>query len=49
MVLSLQGLAYLHSKHVVHFDLKSANLLFTIRYDACHAAALFCCIVLRLV
>ncbi|WIA09456.1 hypothetical protein OEZ85_008857 [Tetradesmus obliquus] len=26
-----RGLSYLHSKHVVHFDLKSANLLFTIR------------------
>ena len=24
---SLQGMEYLHSKHIVHFDLKSANLL----------------------
>jgi serine/threonine protein kinase len=31
LLLLLQGLSYLHSKHVVHFDLKSANLLFTIR------------------
>jgi serine/threonine protein kinase len=27
----LQGLDYLHSKRLVHFDLKSANLLVTMR------------------
>jgi serine/threonine protein kinase len=27
----LQGLSYLHSKAVTHFDLKTANLLFTIK------------------
>jgi serine/threonine protein kinase len=32
LLLRLQGLSYLHSKQVVHFDLKSANLLFTIRW-----------------
>jgi serine/threonine protein kinase len=30
-LLCLQGLSYLHSKAVTHFDLKTANLLFTIK------------------